>query len=97
MPFCVILFLPSSRSWGRCLRILSPPVDSGRYLGFLGHLGNRTIVNTGPATGAQIRYDGAGALFDLDLEITRFAFDRFQIGIGDQFDIQMPADLDQYG
>jgi len=31
------------------------------------------------------------------LEVSRFAFNGFKIRIGDEFDIQMPADLDQFG
>jgi hypothetical protein len=29
--------------------------------------------------------------------VTLFAFDALYLGAGDQFDIVMPADLDQYG
>ena len=54
------------------------------------------IFHTGAASGAAIFDDGAGAFFDLDLEIPGRAFHAFKVRIGDQFDIQMPADLDQF-
>jgi len=47
----------------------------------------RTIFNTAPASGTEIHVDAACTLFDLDLEITGRAFDRFKISIGDKFDI----------
>jgi len=47
----------------------------------------RTIFNTAPASGTEIHVDAASTLFDLDLEISGRAFDRFKISIGDQFDI----------
>ena len=60
-------------------------------------LNHRAIFDAGTATGAQIHIDAAGALFDFDLEVAGVALDAFKIRVGDQFDVQMPADLDQYG
>jgi hypothetical protein len=54
------------------------------------------IVHAGTAAGAQVGIDGPGALADFNLEFARFALNGFQIRISDQFDVQMPADLDQY-
>jgi hypothetical protein len=59
-------------------------------------LNHRAVFNTGTAPGAQIHLNASGALFDFDLEIAGVALDAFKIRIGDQFDVQMPADLDQY-
>jgi len=47
----------------------------------------RTILNAVTASGTKIHVDAACTLFDLDLEISGRAFDRFKISIGDQFDI----------
>jgi len=47
----------------------------------------RTILNAAPASGTKIHVNAARTLFDLDLEISGRAFDRFKISIGDQFDI----------
>ena len=49
--------------------------------------GNRTIFNAAPTSGTKIHVDAACTLFDLDLEISGRAFDRFKISIGDKFDI----------
>ncbi len=57
-------------------------LGSGRQLA-----GNRTIFNAAPASGTKIHVDAACTLFDLDLEISGRAFDRFKISIGDKFDI----------
>ena len=60
-------------------------------------LNHRAIFDAGTAAGAQIHVDAGGALFDFDLEVAGVALDAFKIRVGDQFDVQMPADLDQYG
>jgi hypothetical protein len=60
-------------------------------------LNHRAVFHTGTAAGAQVHVDAAGAFFDSYLEVAGVALDAFKICIGDQFDVQMPADLDQYG
>jgi hypothetical protein len=60
-------------------------------------LGYRTVVDACPASSTKIQLDRTSAFADLDLEIARFALDLFQIRIGDHLDVQVPADLDQYG
>jgi len=60
-------------------------------------LHNRTVFNTCAAAGAKFHIDAARALSDLHFEISFRAFHGFQISVSDQFDIQMPADLDQLG
>jgi len=62
-----------------------------------GRLHNGAIFDTGATPGTQVHIDAPGAFFDLDLEIAGFAFDGFKICVCDEFDVQMPADLDQYG
>ena len=57
---------------------------------------HRTVFHTGPAARTKIHFDAAGAFADLDLEIAGVSLNRFQICVSDQFDVQMPADLDQY-
>jgi hypothetical protein len=46
-------------------------------------LRNRAVFHAGPATGAKIHFDAAGAFADLDLEIAGFSLNRFQICICD--------------
>jgi hypothetical protein len=46
-------------------------------------LGNRAVFNTRAASGAQIHVNAPGPLFDLDFEISGFAFNGFQIRICD--------------
>jgi hypothetical protein len=57
----------------------------------------RTIFNARAASRAAIFNDGAGAFSDFDFEISWGSLDRFQISVGDQLDIHVPADLDQFG
>ena len=57
---------------------------------------HRTIFHTGATTRTQIHPDAAGAFSHLDFKIARNAINRLKIRIGNQFNIQMPADLDQY-
>jgi hypothetical protein len=59
-------------------------------------LNHRAVFDAGATAGTQVHVDAAGALFDFYLEIAGLALDAFKICIGDQFDVQMPADLDQY-
>ena len=59
-------------------------------------LNYRAVFNTGAAPGAQIHLDTARTLFDFYLEIAGLAGNAFKICVGDQFNVQMPADLDQY-
>jgi len=60
-------------------------------------LHHRAVLHTGATPGAEIHVNTSGALLDFNLEIAGFAFDRFKICVCDEFDVQMPADLDQYG
>ncbi len=58
---------------------------------------DRAVFDARPASGAQIHVDASGAFSYLHFEIARGAFNGFQIRVCDQLDVQMPADLDQYG
>jgi hypothetical protein len=69
----------------------SGPLRYGRLLD------HGAIFNTRTASRAQVHVDAPGPFFDFDLEISGFAFHGFKVRIGDEFDVQMPADLDQYG
>ena len=60
-------------------------------------MGNRTVLDATAAPGAAGHINASGALFDFHFKIARRPFHRFQIRIGDQFNVQMPADLDQFG
>jgi len=60
-------------------------------------IGYRTVLNANAAPGAEIHIDAARPFLDLHLEISRRSFHGFQIRVSDKFDIQMPADLDQFG
>jgi hypothetical protein len=59
-------------------------------------LNHWAVFNAGTTAGAQVHVDAAGTLLHFNLEIARLALDAFKICVGDQFDVQMPADLDQY-
>jgi hypothetical protein len=50
-----------------------------------------------PATGAFGQIHEAGLLPELGFEISRFSVQSQDLGIGQEFDVQMPADLDQFG
>ncbi len=59
-------------------------------------LNNRAVFNTRTTTGAQIHIDAARPFSDFYFKVSWFTFHFFKIRIGDQFYVQMPADLDQY-
>jgi hypothetical protein len=63
------------------------------YRGFQHH---RAVFNAGTTAGAAFFDDAAGSLFNLYREIPGRSFHTFKVCIGDQFDVQMPADLDQF-
>ncbi len=48
---------------------------------------HRTILDTGTASGTAIFDDGAGALSDLDLEVSGRTFHALKVCIGDELDI----------
>jgi hypothetical protein len=54
------------------------------------------IFNTCTASGAAILDDTAGAFSNFDFEISGGAFYTFKVRVGDQFDVYVPADLDQF-
>jgi hypothetical protein len=56
-----------------------------------------TFFSTGPAADALVHPDIAGVFEDLHLEISGGSFHISDFAEGQQFDIEMPADLDQFG
>jgi hypothetical protein len=58
---------------------------------------NGTDLGALPATGTLGQVYKAGLLAELGLEISGFADQSQDLGIGQEFDVQMPADLDQFG
>jgi hypothetical protein len=60
-------------------------------------LNNRAILYACAASGATINIDGACPFINFDFKISGLAFYRFKISICDQLNIQVPADLDQFG
>jgi len=58
---------------------------------------DRAVFNANAAACAQIHVDAPGLFPDFYLEIPGRPLDRLKFRIGDEFDIQMPADLDQFG
>jgi hypothetical protein len=56
-----------------------------------------TIFNACTTAGAAVFDDSAGAFSDFDFEIARGPLDAFYVCVSDQFDVQVPADLDQFG
>ncbi len=59
--------------------------------------GYRANLGAFAACGAFSQIDISGALTNSYLEIAFFSRDTFQISIGDQIYVKMPADLDQLG
>jgi hypothetical protein len=59
--------------------------------------GNRAHRDTIAAGRALCRIDETGLLVDGGFEITGGPCDLFNFGAGNQIDIQVPADLDQFG
>ena len=58
---------------------------------------DRTVLHTGTATRAVV-LDNVSGLFDQgDLEVSCFPFYTINFSIGQDLDIGMPADLDQFG
>ena len=57
---------------------------------------HRAILNTGTASGTTVFDDGAGPLSDFDLEVAGGSLHAFKVCIGNKFNVQMPADLDQF-
>jgi hypothetical protein len=60
-------------------------------------LNDRAVFDAGTATGAQVLPNITGSFSDLDLEIPGSACYRLKIRIGNQLDVHVPADLDQFG
>ena len=57
---------------------------------------NGTYLGTLAAAGALVRVDKAGFLVHFCREITGFSLQLHQFRVGEQFDVEMPADLDQF-
>jgi hypothetical protein len=60
-------------------------------------IGHRTVDVTNAAGGTEFRVNVSGSLVDFDFEIAAFSFDADHVCVGDHLDVQMPADLDQFG
>jgi hypothetical protein len=60
-------------------------------------LNNRAVFNACATSGATINVNGACPFIDFDFKISGLAFHGFKISICDQLNIQVPADLDQFG
>jgi hypothetical protein len=58
---------------------------------------HRAVFDACAAAGATILDDASSAFLDLDVEIPRRSFDGFQVCVGNQLDVHVPADLDQFG
>jgi len=59
-------------------------------------LNDRAVVHTGAAAGTEVFDNAPGAFADLYFKVPGCAADFFQVCVGNQFNVQMPADLDQY-
>jgi hypothetical protein len=66
-------------------------------LGSPRYVDNRAVLHAVPTSGAKIHIDTACPLFDFYFEIACRSLDRLEIRIGNDFDVEMPADLDQFG
>jgi hypothetical protein len=63
-------------------------------LGFIHH---RAVFDTGAAACTKIHVDAARTLVDFDLEIPLFTRNALDIRKGNEFNVDVPADLDQFG
>jgi hypothetical protein len=65
---------------------------------FIGHwyVYNRTVFNAVAASRAKVHVDAAGTFSNLYLEVPGRSFNGFQVCVCDNFNVQMPADLDQF-
>jgi hypothetical protein len=61
------------------------------------HVDDRAVLNAVPTTGAKIHVNTACPLFNFYLEVSCRPFNRLKICVRDDFDVKMPADLDQFG
>jgi hypothetical protein len=61
-----------------------------------GLVNDRAIFNATTTSSTKIHIDTSCTLSYSYLEIPGIAFNRFEISVSDKFDIQMPADLDQF-
>jgi hypothetical protein len=66
-------------------------------LGSPRYIDNRAVLHAVSTPGTKIHVDTACPLFDFYFEISRRPLDRLKIRIGNDFDVEMPADLDQFG
>jgi hypothetical protein len=66
----------------------------GSHNGFVYY---RAVFNANAAAGAQIHIDAPGPFPYFHPEISRASFNRLKIRISDELDVQVPADLDQFG
>lgn len=57
----------------------------------------RAVLDTGCTTGALLFDDVSGFLDQRDLEVSRLPFYSVNFGKCQNFDVRMPADLDQFG
>jgi hypothetical protein len=58
---------------------------------------DRAVFNTRTTACTKIHVDGSCAFSDFDFKITSFTIYGFEIRVCDKLNVQMPADLDQYG
>ena len=58
---------------------------------------HRTVFHATPAAGAKLHIDEARLFADLYLKTAFFPGDAFNFGESEQLNIDMPADLDQFG
>jgi hypothetical protein len=90
--------LANTEGPGDRLRIL---LENGLAFGqalvvFIGQ-GDGADLDALAATGAFLQIDETGLLVDGSGKVSRVPFEIQKFSIGEQFDIQMPADLDQFG
>jgi len=60
-------------------------------------IGDWTVFNATATASTKIGVYTAGPFFNPDLKISSRTLDRFNICIREYLDVEMPADLDQFG
>jgi len=58
---------------------------------------HRTILHAGGAARALLLYDVSGLFGQGNLEVSDFSFYAFNFGKGEDLDVRMSVDLDQFG
>ena len=92
----LVRFLDGKRTWNGLGIFFIGGLSVAESLVVFAGQGDRAHLDAIAAGSAFVRIDVAGFLFNIGFEIAFGTFNFVNFGIGDQIDVQMPADLDQF-